>query len=99
MAVEPQHLRMARTSGAQGLGFDLDPPPPPAPKNTPSLGDVKTKPFVQKTEEYVDEDDVKYEVCKEDAKDQIAVIRAATLERLVLIISFYFCLFFVKTII
>lgn len=85
--MEPAHLRMARTGGAVGLGFDLEPPPPSvaAPKTTSAA----VLPKMQKPPEaemvFVDEDDVKYEVVKDEAnaKEQAGLIRAATLERLV----------------
>lgn len=84
---EPSHLRMARTGGAVGLGFDLEPPPPVA--AAPKMTSAAALPKMQKAPEnevvFIDEDDVKYEVVKDEAsaKDQAGLIRAATLERLV----------------
>jgi hypothetical protein len=77
------HLRMARVGGAQGLGFDIEPPPA---NSTPPPGVLTTKQSVDLSkkapprEDGEDADDVKWE-----GKDQI---RAATLERLVHIICF-----------
>ena len=71
------HLRMARTGGAQGLGFEV--------------GDIPTsEPAENKVPEdpWVDRDDVKYETKDDSAKEQYGVIRAATFERLV-----WFCCF------
>ena len=89
---EPSHLRMARTGGAVGLGFDLEPPPPSV--VPPKMTSAAALPKMQKAPEnemvFVDEDDVKYEVLKDEAnaKEQASLIRAATLERLVRSFSF-----------
>uniref|UniRef100_A0A7S4PFG4 Ras-GEF domain-containing protein n=1 Tax=Paramoeba aestuarina TaxID=180227 RepID=A0A7S4PFG4_9EUKA len=85
---EPAHLRMARTGGAQGLGFDFgempEPPPPAAqPRLVPGVSAAEAVAPQPQKEVWIDQDDVKYETVKDDSKDQPGVIRAATLERLV----------------
>ena len=94
---DQSYLRMARTSGAVGLGFDIEPPSPSnAPKAGGDTGDaaiqallggqIKKKPPPKTdVEEFIDDDDVKYETVKDESmgRDQVGLIRAATLERLV----------------
>ena len=78
--MEAAHLKMARTGGAQGLGFDFE-MPESAPALSPSRSPLVPTP--KREELYIDGDDVKYETIKEEAKDSVGVIRAATMERLV----------------
>ena len=79
---DPPHLRMARTSGAQGLGFD--------PSEVLMADNVEKIP----EDPWVDRDDVKYETKDDSAKEQYGVIRAATFERLVCFCFWFLVLFF-----
>ena len=75
---EPAHLRMARTGGAQGLGFDMsEVPPEPEEKKVPE-------------DPWADREDVKYEQKDDSAKEQYGVIRAASFDRLVLFYYYYY---------